>query len=169
MAAAAELRAYYDAVDVDGAGIGPAELQQALGKSGYVFSLQACAQIIRVHDHSADGRIDFQEFAGLHAFLADAHAAFARAAGGAPGARLDAEALRAVVGERFAWLERPALDAAARAFDPAGGGSWGVAELVALLVFLKSAVATFRGFDAAGGGTVSMGLSQFVYAASNTR
>ena len=65
-----DLDAVFRAVNASGTGaVTPAEVQAALALGGLTFSLQACAQLVRLHDGDRDGRVDRAEFGALHAFL----------------------------------------------------------------------------------------------------
>jgi len=94
-----EVNAIFLAVDQDRSGaIDAAELQAALSKSGFVMSLAAVAQLIRIYDKNNDNRIDLQEFVGLHKFLSKAQAAFAAYAGSITG-QLSEDNLKAAIVE----------------------------------------------------------------------
>lgn len=56
-----------------------------------------------------------------------------------------------------------------RAFDPDRNGQLGLAEFIAMTLFLKSAAATFSAFDPQSEGRISLDFNQFVYACSNMR
>ena len=69
---------------------------------------------------------------------------------------------------RSAKLERQALQAVFQRFDPARSGALGLAEFLALTLFLRSATATFNAFDPQRTGVVRLSFNQFLYAASHT-
>ena len=66
-------------------------------------------------------------------------------------------------------MEMPAFGALCAAFDPRRDGKFGLTEFIAMQSFLKTVSATFKGFDPQGRGSIQLSLSQFLYAASNTR
>jgi hypothetical protein len=167
-----EIRVTFAAVDEDKSGaVDVNELQRALVKGGYTLSLASCAMLIRINDSNGDGKIDFQEFTGLHRFLFQLQAAFVQAAGGSPTAtQINSAQLKSaldILG--YPWIDGPAFSAMCLAFDPTRDSLFGLTEMIAMVTYLKSVVATFKGFDPQGRGMVSLTMNQFLYAASNTR
>ncbi|KAG7672467.1 hypothetical protein Ndes2526B_g09012 [Nannochloris sp. 'desiccata'] len=166
-----EIQATFAAVDEDKSGfIDVNELQRALVKGGYTLSLTSCALLIRINDNNGNGRIDFQEFAGLHRFLFQLQAAFAQAAGSPTATQINSTQLKSaldILG--YSWIDGPAFSAMCLAFDPTRDSLFGLTEMIAIGSYLRSLTATFKGFDPQGRGTVSLTMNQFLYAASNTR
>lgn len=66
-------------------------------------------------------------------------------------------------------LDQHAFSAMVQAFDPDRNGQLGLAEFIAMTLFLKSAAATFAAFDPHQAGRITLDFSQFIYAASNIR
>lgn len=66
-------------------------------------------------------------------------------------------------------LDQHAFSAMVQAFDPDRNGQLGLAEFIAMTLFLKSAAATFAAFDPQQAGRITLDFSQFIYAASNIR
>ena len=66
-------------------------------------------------------------------------------------------------------MEPPALAAVCAAFDAQRSEQFTLPIVVAMVAFLKSATATFKGYDPIGAGTITLSLNQFVYASANTR
>ena len=66
-------------------------------------------------------------------------------------------------------LDEHAFYAMVRAFDPDRQGQLGLAEFIAMTLFLKSAAAAFSAFDPRKEGRISLDFNQFVYACSNIR
>jgi len=66
-------------------------------------------------------------------------------------------------------LDDPAFFAMVRAFDPDRNNRLGLAEFIAMTLFLKSAAATFSAFDPQDRKRISLDFNQFVYACSNMR
>jgi hypothetical protein len=166
-----DLQIIFSAVDKDGSGlIDATELQAALGQGGVVLSLASVAQLIRLHDRNHNGKIDFSEFTTLHQFLSDAQSMFVAVAGTAPAATLSTDQLRTVLGRAgYGFLEPPAFAAVCTAFDPERSNRYDLTRFYAMMAFLKAGVATYRGFDVRGSGSVTMSMNQFLYAAANTR
>ena len=65
-------------------------------------------------------------------------------------------------------LDRQALQTVFQRFDPSASGSLGMAEFLALTLFLRSATATFNAFDPQRSGFVRINFNQFLYACANT-
>lgn len=83
--------------------------------------------------------------------------------------RLSPNELLQALGQAGYRLDPPVFDRVFRTFDPTRSNTCGLAEFLALSVFLESCTATFRAFDPQGSGRVSMDMQQFIYAASHTR
>jgi Ca2+-binding EF-hand superfamily protein len=166
-----EIQVTFAAVDEDKTGfINVSELQQALAKGGYTLSLTSCAMLIKINDDNRDGRMNFQEFAGLHRFLSQLQAAFAQAAGSPTATQINATQLKSaldILG--YSWIDGPAFSAMCLAFDPQRDSLFSLTEMIAIGAYLRSVTAMFKGFDPQGRGMVSMTMNQFLYAASNTR
>ena len=145
-----DLDAVFRAVNASGTGaVTPAEVQAALALGGLTFSLQACAQLVRLHDGDRDGRVDRAEFGALHAFLdglATAHAATAS------GGSVDRATVASLLTSAGLSVDAPPLDAAFAAFDADRDGRLDATEFVGLAAFLKAARAAFAAFGPQGGG-----------------
>ena len=61
-------------------------------------------------------------------------------------------------------LDRPALQVVFQRFDPTRSGQLGLAEFLALTLFLRSATATFNAFDPGRTGFVRVNFNQFLCA-----
>jgi peflin len=167
-----EIQRTFTAVDEDKSGsIDVNELQRALIKGGFSLSLASVAMLIRINDSNGDGKIDFQEFSGLHRFLFQIQAAFVQAAGGSPSVtQITSTQLKSaldILG--YPWIDGPAFSATCLAFDPTRDSLFGLTEMIAIVTYLKTVVATYKGFDSQGRGVVSLNMNRFLYAASNTR
>lgn len=55
------------------------------------------------------------------------------------------------------------------AYDPDRNGTLGMAEFIAMTLFLKSSAAMFQAFDSQRSGRVNLDYNQFIYAAANCR
>ena len=64
-------------------------------------------------------------------------------------------------------LDRPALQAVFTRFDPARRGALGLAEFLALTLFLRSSTATFNAFDRDRTGAIKLSFNQFLCAAAH--
>lgn len=166
-----EIQTIFTAVDADKSGcIDVTELQQALIKGGYTLSLASVAMLIRINDSNGDGKIDFQEFTTLHRFLFQLQNAFVQAAGSPTVTQINSTQLKSaldILG--YSWMDGPAFSAMCLSFDPTRDSLFGLTEMIAIVTYLKSVVATYKGFDPQGRGVVSLTMNQFLYAASNTR
>lgn len=166
-----EIQRTFTAVDEDKSGsINVNELQNALIKSGFNLSLTSVAMLIRINDSNGDGKIDIQEFTGLHRFLFQLQNAFVQAAGSPTVTQINSTQLKSaldILG--YSWIDGPAFSAMCLAFDPTRDSLFGLTEMIAIVSYLKSLVAVYKGFDPAGRGVVSLTMNQFLYAASNTR
>ena len=56
-----------------------------------------------------------------------------------------------------------------KAFDPDRNGQLGLAEFIAMTLFLKSCAATFAAFDTQNTGRIQLDFNQFIYACGNVR
>lgn len=162
-----QLRQWFDAIDADRNGkLTADELQRALQLGGLTFSLATVAHLIRIHDRANAGAIDFEAFTKLHCFLSQVQQSFeyfdADRSGG-----LDYDEIASALSHAGYVLDRPALTAVFARFDPARRGSLGLAEFLALTLFLRSATATFNAFDTRREGTVALSFNQFLFAASH--
>ncbi|GMH33023.1 hypothetical protein BSKO_00857 [Bryopsis sp. KO-2023] len=165
----AHLEQWFRAVDADNSGqIDALELQRALAMGNLRFSLATVAHMIRVHDQNNSGSIDFNEFRRLHEFLVDMQNSFNYFDKDRGGTLTPDEVYSAVVNAGFR-LDQHAFSAMVRAFDPDRNGQLGLAEFIAMTLFLKSAAATFSAFDPHQTGRVTLDFSQFIYASSNIR
>jgi len=165
----AHLEQWFRAVDIDRSGkISVHELQRALAMGNLCFSLSTVAHMIRVHDTSGRGEIDFEEFRKLHNFLVNMQNSFTFFDKDRGGTLTPDELFQAVAHAGFN-LDEHAFYAMVRAFDPDRNGQLGLAEFIAMTLFLKSAAATFSAFDPHSEGRISLDFNQFVYACSNMR
>lgn len=163
-----QLRAWFDAIDRNRNGaLGAVELQNALQLGGLNFSLATVAHIIRIHDRSGRGAIAFSDFSRLHEFLTNVQHSFEYFDRDRSGS-LSYDEIFAALQHAGYTLERQALQAVFKRFDPAKSGALGLAEFLALTLFLRSATATFNAFDPQRTGVVRLSFSQFLYAASHT-
>jgi Ca2+-binding EF-hand superfamily protein len=163
-----QLRAWFDAIDRNRNGaLGPVELQNALQLGGLNFSLATVAHIIRIHDRTSRGAISFPDFARLHDFLSNVQHSFEYFDKDKSGS-LSYDEIFAALQHAGYTLERQALQAVFQRFDPARSQALGLAEFLALTLFLRSATATFNAFDASRSGVVRLSFNQFLYACSHT-
>eukprot|EP00884_Botryococcus_braunii_P016618 jgi/Botrbrau1/363/Bobra.110_2s0020.1 len=161
------LREWFNAIDVDRSGeLDAAELQRALALGNLHFSLAVIAHMIRVHDPDRSGTISYAEFERLHTFLTSQMQHFQDLDMNKDGQLSSTEVMRAL-GQTGFQLDQAAFDALFRAFDPDRSGSLGLAEFIALSLFMQSAVATFSAFDPQKHGRVVFDFNQWVYAAAN--
>lgn len=162
------LKRWFDSIDVDHDGsLSVMELQAALREGGFSFSLGLVAQIIRQCDGDASTTITFDEFGRLHSFLSTVQKSFIESDTDASG-RLSLAEIHAAL-QRFGYTIDPsALRTVFQRFDPMHVGSLGVHEFLALTLFLRSATATFKAFDAGGTGMVHLNFNQFLYASAST-
>ncbi|PRW57843.1 sorcin-like [Chlorella sorokiniana] len=137
----------------------------ALG--GLHFSLQACSQMVRLHDRDSSGTISIDEFRTLHLQLTEIKAGWTAAAAG--GDSISAQQAQQLIAQQGYRLEGPALTATCQAFDPDRNGRFGLPEYTMLCLFLKSCQNIFRAFDPQGTGRISLDVSQFVYCAAHTK
>ncbi|GBG00110.1 hypothetical protein Rsub_12851 [Raphidocelis subcapitata] len=150
-----QLRQWFDAIDKDRNGkLTAMELQSALQLGGLNFSLATVAHIIRIHDRSNSGTIMFGEFCKLHEFLTNVQHSFDY---------FDSKGS----GYLGYQLDRPALQAVFTRFDPARRGALGLAEFLALTLFLRSSTATFNAFDRDRTGAIKLSFNQFLFAAAH--
>lgn len=163
----AELRQFFDAVDTDHSGaISVTELQDALGKSGFVFSLAQVNQFLKICGATGPNGLPFSDFEKLHTFLTTAQSNFQAAANGAPS--INKQQLRQAIDKSgYTWIEAPAFDALCRAYDPDNDGMFGMPEFAAIMAFLKSVVGVFNGFDQQRRGAITLSISQFLYAGTS--
>ncbi|KAI8476982.1 MAG: EF-hand [Monoraphidium minutum] len=162
-----QLRQWFLAIDTDQNGaLAPHELQRALQLGGLNFSLSTVAHIIRIHDKSNSGVITFPEFAKLHEFLTNVQQSFDFFDQDRTNS-LSLEEISNALSHAGYQLDKPALQAVFRRFDPARSGSLGLAEFLALTLFLRSSTATFNAFDPDRTGTVALSFNQFLFAASH--
>ena len=167
----AEVRTIFQAVDTDKSGVIDAiELQNALVKGGFQLSLTSAAVLIRLHDSDGDGKVNFNEFFGLHKFLAQVQQAYVNASGSPTATQIHSGQVKnALDALGYNWIDPPAFTAMCVAFDPNRDQMFGLTEFIAMVAFLKTVLGTFKGFDSGGRGVVTLSLNQFLYAASNTR
>jgi hypothetical protein len=64
-------------------------------------------------------------------------------------------------------LDRPALAAVFARFDPLRRGALGLAEFLAMTLFLRSATATFNAFDKDRKGVIALTFPQFLFASAH--
>eukprot|EP00193_Tetraselmis_chui_P014566 CAMPEP_0177772020 /NCGR_PEP_ID=MMETSP0491_2-20121128/11969_1 /TAXON_ID=63592 /ORGANISM="Tetraselmis chuii, Strain PLY429" /LENGTH=171 /DNA_ID=CAMNT_0019289741 /DNA_START=243 /DNA_END=758 /DNA_ORIENTATION=- len=165
----AQLQQWFSAVDVDGSGkITSTELQKALAPSGLNFSLAVIGQMIRLHDPDNSGSISFEEFGALHAFLTNMRASFQHFDRDRSG-ELDHNEVHQSLTHVGYELDQHSFYATVKAFDPDKNGKLGEPEYIAMALFLQSARGVFKSFDSQKTGSITLTLSQFVYAAANTR
>ena len=163
-----QLRAWFDAIDRNRNGaLAAVELQNALQLGGLNFSLATVAHIIRIHDRTGKGAIAFADFSRLHEFLTNVQHSFEYFDKDKSGS-LSYDEIFAALQHAGYTLERQALQAVFQRFDPARSGALGLAEFLALTLFLRSATATFNAFDPQRTGVVRLSFNQFLYAASHT-
>jgi Ca2+-binding EF-hand superfamily protein len=163
-----QLRAWFDAIDRNRNGaLAAVELQNALQLGGLNFSLATVAHIIRIHDRTGKGAIAFPDFSRLHEFLTNVQHSFEYFDKDKSGS-LSYDEIFAALQHAGYTLERQALQAVFQRFDPARSGALGLAEFLALTLFLRSATATFNAFDPQRTGVVRLSFNQFLYAASHT-
>ncbi|GBF91885.1 hypothetical protein Rsub_04990 [Raphidocelis subcapitata] len=162
-----QLRQWFDAIDKDHNGkLTAVELQSALQLGGLNFSLATVAHIIRIHDRSNSGSIAFDEFIKLHEFLTNVQHSFEYFDGDRDG-RLAFEEISSALSHAGYQLDRPALQAVFARFDPTRSGALGLAEFLALTLFLRSATATFNAFDPGRTGAIRVSFNQFLFAAAH--
>lgn len=162
-----QLRAWFDAIDKDRNGkLTAAELQSALQLGGLTFSLATVAHIIRIHDRANSGAIGFDEFVKLHVFLSQVQQSFEYFDADRSNS-LDYDEISSALAHAGYQLDRPALQAVFARFDPTRSGALGLAEFLALTLFLRSATATFNAFDAKREGAISLSFNQFLFATAH--
>eukprot|EP00884_Botryococcus_braunii_P021293 jgi/Botrbrau1/7848/Bobra.9_2s0025.1 len=165
----ADLNQYFTAVNASGSGqITPSELQHALALGGLTFSLQVCAQMIRMHDKDGSGTISRAEFGDLHGFLDSMRTSFEKFDLDRSGSLSPSEIESALKQAGFQ-LDRPAFEALFRAYDPDRSGSLSLLEYLALTLFIRSVTATFQAFDQQRTGSISLNFNQFVYAVASCK
>ena len=64
-------------------------------------------------------------------------------------------------------LDAPAFATLFDAYNPERNGTLDLTEMIALILFMQAASATFTAFDAQGRGRIELEWNQFVYAAAN--
>ncbi|KAI8464585.1 MAG: EF-hand [Monoraphidium minutum] len=162
-----QLQQWFLAIDKDKNGrLTAMELQSALQLGGLNFSLATVAHIIRIHDRSNTGAISFDEFCKLHEFLTNVQHSFEYFDQDRSGSLSYDEIYNALTHAGYQ-LDKPALQAVFQRFDPARGGSLGLAEFLALTLFLRSATATFNAFDPQRTGTIKVSFNQFLFASAH--
>lgn len=162
-----QLRQWFLAIDSDKNGVLTAmELQRALQLGGLNFSLATVAHIIRIHDTTGSGTISFNEFAKLHEFLTNVQTSFDYFDHDRSNS-LDLEEISGALAHAGYQLDKPALQAVFARFDPTRRGALGLAEFLALTLFLRSSTATFNAFDPERSGTVALSFDQFLFACAH--
>ncbi|KAK9821250.1 hypothetical protein WJX74_001723 [Apatococcus lobatus] len=169
MSQQAELQQWFRAVDADGSGsISVQELQRALALGQLNFSLAVCAHMIRMFDRSGKGSIDLEAFARLHQFLMQMQESFRYFDTERKGS-LSYSAVHQALQHAGFNLADEAFKAMFRAFDPDLDGRLGLAEYMAMTLFLRSASATFTAFDTQRTNSIHLDFNQFIYACANSR
>lgn len=159
-----QLRQWFDAIDKDRNGkLTALELQSALQLGGLNFSLATASHIIRIHDRSNSGSISFEEFIKLHEFLSNVQQSFEFFQN--ESGMLTVEDIQNALTHAGYQLDKPALQAVFQRFDPLRRGAMGLAEFLALTLFLRSSTATYNAFDPNRTGTITLTYNQFLFAA----
>lgn len=128
---------WFDAIDKDKDGkLTAPELQSALQLGGLNFSLATTAHIIRIHDRSGSGAISFEEFVDLEAFLKNVQASYEYFDSRGTGF-LTPDDIGAALAHAGYRLDKPALASVFSRFDPTRRGALGLAEFLALTLFLR--------------------------------
>jgi len=160
---------WFAGVDTDRSGhIDALELQRALMQGNLNFSLATVAHMIRMHDTDRTGNISFDQFCAVHQFLGTAQASFMQFDRDRSGQLTLDEISMALNAQGFR-LETTAFYALCAAFDPDRSASIGMAEYIAMSIFLQSCSRTFKAFDPQGTGQISLDYNQFVFAAAATK
>jgi len=108
------------------------------------------------------------EFCAVHQFLGTAQASFMQFDRDRSGQLTLDEISMALNAQGFR-LETTAFYALCAAFDPDRSASIGMAEYIAMSIFLQSCSRTFKAFDPQGTGQISLDYNQFVFAAAATK
>eukprot|EP00879_Flechtneria_rotunda_P002558 GHRR01002757.1.p1 GENE.GHRR01002757.1~~GHRR01002757.1.p1 ORF type:complete len:174 (+),score=50.96 GHRR01002757.1:213-734(+) len=162
-----QLRKWFQAIDKDGNNeLTSIELQAALQLGNLNFSLATVAHIIRIHDKTGSGTINFEEFGKLHEFLTHVQQSFEYFDRDRSGTLNFDEVTNALQHAGYK-LDPPALRVIFNRFDPSRSGSLQLTEFLALTLFMRSATATFNAFDSNRAGTISLNFNQFLYCAGH--
>jgi Ca2+-binding EF-hand superfamily protein len=66
-------------------------------------------------------------------------------------------------------LDQHAFNALFMAYDPDRSNSLGIAEFIAMTIFLRQSATMFQAFDQQRSGRISLDFNQFIYAAAHCR
>jgi Ca2+-binding EF-hand superfamily protein len=168
MANEERLRAWFESVDVQGAGqINGSDLKKALAAGNLHFSDSVAQQMIRMHDADRNGIMSFAEFVALNKFLSNVQNAYIVVERGRGFLTLN-DVYEALTMSGYA-LDQPAFYTLCESFDETKKGRFRLDDFISLCIFVQSARNLFTSYDTTGQGRVSLDFNQFVYCAASCR
>ena len=136
---------------------------------GLNYSAATCASMIRMYNQQGNGKLNFQEFQQLFAFINQMQAAF-QAFDRQRDGKLDFQEIQQAWAHAGFQLDHQAFMAVCRAFDPFLEGKLDVGTFVASCVFLHLLRSQFAAFDPNRTGNVGpVNFSQLAYIVANCR
>lgn len=162
-----QLKAWFDAIDVDRSGrLDARELQRALAMGNLNFGLNDVDQMVRAFDTDNSRTLGFGEFSRLHYFLVNVQNSFQTFDRDRSGKLEPNEVMQALHQAGFQ-LDQPAMMAMISKFDPDNSMSLSLDEYIRSCLFLQTSARVFGAFDSQRTGQVHLSFNQFVYAASH--
>eukprot|EP00188_Purpureofilum_apyrenoidigerum_P001416 Plantae.Rhodophyta-Purpureofilum_apyrenoidigerum.ctg17762.p2 GENE.Plantae.Rhodophyta-Purpureofilum_apyrenoidigerum.ctg17762~~Plantae.Rhodophyta-Purpureofilum_apyrenoidigerum.ctg17762.p2 ORF type:complete len:172 (-),score=21.50 Plantae.Rhodophyta-Purpureofilum_apyrenoidigerum.ctg17762:194-709(-) len=164
-----QLRVWFDTIDNNRNGsLEVDELARALAQAGLDLSVSACALLIRMHDFDRNGTVTFNEFVSIHRFILSVRESFIRVDRNRDHVlRLD-EVQEALQFNNFT-LDRGALAAVFRSFDPMQRQYLTLPDFIALAAFLSTARHLFGQYDRNNCGQVNLNFDAFCWIIGNLR
>eukprot|EP01060_Flectonema_neradi_P035950 TRINITY_DN675_c0_g1_i1.p1 TRINITY_DN675_c0_g1~~TRINITY_DN675_c0_g1_i1.p1 ORF type:complete len:194 (+),score=30.95 TRINITY_DN675_c0_g1_i1:69-584(+) len=171
MATEQQMQAWFQKVDADRSGfIDHKELQIALGEAQIVVSLMTANMIMRLFDSGRQGRMTYNDFRNLFAWMATKDQAFYQFDTNRDGS-LDSREVYNACCQCFPHLQldQHAFGAATAVYDVDQNGTMSRVEFIAFCAYLEHCSRTYASFDPHRTGNVSMPISQFIYACAQCK
>ena len=159
------LQQWFTNVDKDRTGrVSPTELQSALGMGGLSFSLKLVSSLVRMHDESNTGQLDFTEFCAMQAFLTKLQGAFQSSGHGAEQLNLQqVQQAERVLGFALDMQPDGAFYKMVQSYDFSGRGLIELDSFIAMNIQLRNAQKVFNLFDPRRTGRVTLDFNQLVW------
>ena len=159
------LQQWFTNVDKDRTGrVSPTELQSALGMGGLSFSLKLVSSLVRMHDESNTGRLDFTEFCAMQAFLTKLQGAFQSSGHGAEQLNLQqVQQAERVLGFALDMQPDGAFYKMVQSYDFSGRGLIELDSFIAMAVLLENAQRLHAAFDPNKSGRATFDFNQFIW------